>query len=139
MTSLPRLRETGRFSGTARGAPARSRAMLLVVAVLGMSFMSMGTPDQAVGQLRHEEPIGIYGHVQWIAGTRIVLDKDCRALRPCDSIAGIVVDLREVPQSVYRGITQGMWVFVEGFVQHDNASHRFFGISIRRVEEWEGP
>lgn len=114
--------------------------LLLLIVVLVMSFIYMGTLDRAVGQLRHEELVVIYGRVQWLAGAKMVVSADCRALETlCMAPSAVAIDLGRVDQSDYRGVTSGTWVFVEAFVQHENAGHRITATSIRQVEEWEGP
>ena len=113
--------------------------MLLVVLVV--SFMNMGTFDRAIGQLQqHEEFVAIYGRVQWLAGSKMVVAADCQALQTnCNAPIAVAIDLGRVRQSDYRGVTSGTWVFVEAFVRHDNGGHRIIATSLRQVEEWEGP
>jgi len=111
-----------------------------VAAVFVISFMYMGTLDQALGQLQHEESVVIYGVVHWIAGSKMIVSADCRALETnCSAAAGIAIDLVRLSPSDYRGITSGSWVLVEAFVRHENQGHRIIATSIRQVEEWEGP
>jgi len=113
--------------------------MLLVVLV--MSFMYMGTLDRAIGQLQqHEEFVVIYGRVQWLAGGKMVVAADCQALQTnCNAPIAVAIDLGRVPQSDYRGVTSGTWVFVEAFVRHENWHHWIIATSLKQVEESGGP
>jgi hypothetical protein len=114
---------------------------MVFVIVLVMSFMYMGTLDRAIGQLQqHEEFVVIYGRVQWVAGGKMVVAADCQALQTnCNAPIAVAIDLGRIPQSDYRGVTSGTWVFVEAFVRHENGGHRIIATSLRQVEEWEGP
>jgi hypothetical protein len=109
------------------------------LALLAASFIYTGTLDRAAGQLRHEEFVVIYGRVQWIAGARMVVAADCLVTEVGCTAVSVPIDLTRVSLSDYRGVTSGTWVFVEGFVRHENGHHRIIATSVKQVEQPEAP
>lgn len=80
----------------------------------------------------------LYGRVQWVAANQMLLTTDCTMLEPCNPVS-LVIDLRRIPLSDYRGVGEGSRVFVEAIVTHDESRHRFIATSVIRIEEWQAP
>jgi hypothetical protein len=98
----------------------------------------MGLPGSAPGQAREVEQVRLYGRVQWVAGSKMLIVTDCGLLGNCTSMS-VAIDLTRVPLGEYRGVRAGSWVVVDGVVGHRNAHHQVIARSVMLVEEPEAP
>ena len=76
-----------------------------------------------------EQPIFVEGRVQWISGQRMVVAPVGGVIAPAGTSA-IKVDLTEVAQDEYAGLTTGDSVLIVGTVS--SARDRIIATSIRR-------
>lgn len=105
----PRDRGGPRRCGRTAAVPVRrrhrARRCLLGFAVAVASLVAMALPAQAQPALR------IVGAVQWVSATNMAVMTEFGN--------SITVDLREVDQSVYRGLRTGDRVLIDGTLSPD--------------------
>jgi hypothetical protein len=102
------------------------------------SFLLVAICGEAAAQARRLEVVRLYGRVQWIAANQMVVTTDCMLLEACNPIS-VVIDLRNVSLSDYRGVRPGSQVLVEAVISHESSRHRVIATSIIQVEEWQAP
>ncbi len=110
----------------------------IVLLALLVSLLVFATGDQAAGQARRLEVVRLYGHVQWIAANQMLVTTDCMALETCASVT-VLIDLRYVSLSDYRGLRPGSQVLVDAIISHEGSRHRVMATSVVQVEEWQAP
>lgn len=115
-----------------------NRRQRVVPLALIASLLLVGTSGQAAGQGRRLEVVRLYGRVQWVAAEKMLVTTDCMLLEACSPLS-LVIDLRRVPLSDYRGVREGSRVLVEAIVTHENSRHHVIATSIIQVEEWQAP
>jgi len=74
-----------------------------------------------------QRPIRLDGMVQWIAGDKLMLITDAGP--------SVAVELRQVPQDQYQGLTQRDRVIVYGAVSQDN--RRIYATAIVRDRSYD--
>ena len=100
---------------------------LRLLAVLTVAILAAVGVSESVAQ---EQPILVEGRVQWISGQRMVVAPVGAAIAPAGTSA-INVDLSQVPQDEYSGLSQGDPVAISGTVSR--ARDRIVATSIRRL------
>jgi hypothetical protein len=114
--------------------PAKCRLLALVLALA-----LMGLPGSAHDQPREVEQVRLYGRVQWVTSSKMVIWTDCGFLEKGCTPISVAIDLTRVPLHEYRGVRAGSWVVVEAVVGHRNSHHSVFARSVMLVEEPEAP
>lgn len=116
--------------------PAQRRFLILVLVT---SFALWAIPDLTRGQGRPNEEVRLYGRVQWISSSTMMVLTDCGLLEGDCAPVLVAVNIKLVPLSQYRGLRTGDWVIVDGVVTHRNAHHEVVARSVVIVEELEAP
>jgi hypothetical protein len=81
----------------------------------------------------------MYGRIQWIGAEKMTVTKHCMLLEESCNPVSVTFELKQVPQSSYQAARAGDWVFVEGFVSHEDGRHRVMATSVMLVEETQAP